>query len=230
MIEEDYPEKPSGFLLGKEFIIVLVIVFSGVSFTLGYFVGKNTAGPAVSSLHAAEGIAQQNRQDPPPGSPIQVPAQPGGTAPAVLPSEEISPDAAPAAALPKRVDGKDTGSVPQEQLKTVSQQKHPEPVASDMGSEKTAAKSGTEFRANEKTGLYTVQFGAFKSAEEAKQLKARFDKKGYKPFISVAKDRKGNKIYKVKTGEFSDRKDADVLALKLKKTEGLDTYVTTKSE
>jgi len=124
MIEEDYPEKPSGFLLGKEFIIVLVIVFSGVSFTLGYFVGKNAAGPAASSLHAAEGIAQQNRQDPPPVSPVQVPAQPGALhLPCSLPRKyplRLHPR------LPCRngVDGKDAGSVPQEQLKTVSQQKH----------------------------------------------------------------------------------------------------------
>jgi hypothetical protein len=46
----------------------------------------------------------------------------------------------------------------------------------------------------------------------------------------VVKDKNDNKIYKVKTGEFPDKKDADVLALKLKKTEGLHTFVTTKSE
>jgi len=230
MIEEDYPEKPSGFLFGKEFIIVLVIVFSGASFTLGYFVGKNTAGTAANSLQAAEGIVQQNRPDLPPAPPAQAQAQPTETAPAAVPSQGISPESAPAAAVPKQGDGKDTGAAPQEQLKAVVQQEHTQPGAAGTNTEKTAAKTSQETLTDEKTRLYTVQIGAFKSTEEAKQLKARFEKKGYKSFVSVLKDKKGNKIYKVKTGEFPDKKDADVLALKLKKTEGLHTYVTTKSE
>jgi len=226
MIEEDYPEKPSGFLFGKEFIIVLVIVFSGVSFTLGYFVGKNTAGTAANSLQAAEGIVQQNRPDLPPAPP----AQSTETAPAAVPSQGISPESAPAAAVPKQGDGKDTGAAPQEQLKAGVQQKHTQPGAAGTSTEKTAAKTAQESLTAEKTRLYTVQIGAFKSTEEAKQLKARFEKKGYTSFVSAVKDKNGNKIYKVKTGEFPDKKDADVLALKLKKTEGLHTYVTTKSE
>jgi hypothetical protein len=34
-------ERSSLQLLGKEFIIVVVVVFSALSFTLGYFVGKS---------------------------------------------------------------------------------------------------------------------------------------------------------------------------------------------
>lgn len=230
MNEEDYPEKPSGFLFGKEFIIVLVIVFSGMSFTLGYFVGKNTAGTAAHSLQAAEGIMQQNRPDLPSALPAQAQPQPTETAPAVVPSQGISPESAPATVPSKQANDENAGTASQEQLKAVVQQKHTPPVASGSGIEYTAAKTAPESRSEEKTRLYTVQIGAFKSTEEAKQLKTRFEKKGYKSFVSVVKDKKGNKIYKVKTGEFSDKKDADVLALKLKKTEGLHTYVTTKSE
>jgi cell division septation protein DedD len=228
MNEEDYPEKPSGFLFGKEFIIVLVIVFSGMSFTLGYFVGKNTAGTAANSLQAAEGIMQQNRPDLPSALPARAQPQPTETAPAVVPSQGISPESAPATVTSKQANDENAGTAPQEQLQAVVQQKHTPPVAS--GIENTAAKTAPESRSDEKNRLYAVQIGAFKSSEEAKQLKTRFEKKGYTSFVSVVKDKKGNKIYKVKTGEFSDKKDADVLALKLKKTEGLHTYVTTKSE
>jgi cell division septation protein DedD len=75
-----------------------------------------------------------------------------------------------------------------------------------------------------------VQIGAFSNASEARNLKTTFDKKGYTTYITVARDNKKRKVYKVKTGEFKERKDAAILALRLKKTEGLTTYVTAKSE
>jgi len=214
MNEEDYPEKPSGFLLGKEFIIVLVIIFSGISFTLGYFVGRNTVDIAPTAQLHAEVAAQQARQDAQPPLPAQPPLQqPENTAAADAATAQSGQQAsAPVAAE------KPAATAPQVQQKNA-----------DTG-DKSAARNTGDTRNSEKPRLFTVQIGAFKSIAEAKQLKMKFEKKGYKPFISPVKDKKGNKIYKVKTGEFADKKDAEVLALKLKKTEGLHTYVTTKSE
>jgi len=226
MSEEDYPEKPSGFLLGKEFLIVVVIVFSGLSFTLGYFVGKNSTDTlTMSPLQTAEGIAQQNRQEPLPA--LSVPSTEAARAGASLkPVRGTSGETAPVVAIPDKHDREDAVTVPHEQQTTAV----PPTVAGNAGTEKTASETGAGNLADEKTKLYTVQIGAFKSAEEAKQLKTTFEKKGYRPFITLVKDSKGHNIHKVKTGEFTDKNEAEVLALKLKKTEGLHTYVTIRSE
>ncbi len=230
MTEGEYPERPSGFLLGKEFIIVLVIVFSGLSFTLGYFVGKNTVDhETVSPLQAAEGTAQQNRQEPLPASPdLKTELAEAGSSPQAV--QEIATEAMPVSAAQDRRDKKNTVAVSHEQQKPVAQPKDEENAVSHSGVEKPfgAALSGTTTA--EKAKLYTVQIGAFNSASDANHLKTTFEKKGYKPFVSQVKDPKGRKMYKVKTGEFSDKKAAEVLALKLKKTEGLHSYVTTRSE
>jgi len=230
MSEEDYPEKPSGFLLGKEFIIVLVVVFSGLSFTLGYFVGKNSLDTAtMSPQQTAEGIAQLDRQEPMPALPVQ-PTETARDGASLQPVQGTSVEAAPVVAIPDKHDREDAVTVPQERQRTAVPPKNTKTVAENAGTEKTASETAAGNRADEKTKLYTVQIGAFKSAAEAKQLKTTFEKKGYKPFISLVKDSKGRNIHKVKTGEFTDKKDAEVLALKLKKTEGLHTYVTIRSE
>lgn len=230
MTEGEYPEQPSGFLLGKEFIIVLVIVFSGLSFTLGYFVGKNTVDyETVSPLQAAEGTAQQNRQEPLPAPPdLKAEIAEVGSSPQA--AQEIATEAMPVFATQDRRDNKNTVAVSHEQEKPAAQPKDEENAASHSGAEKTIATAHSGTAPAEKAKLYTVQIGAFKSASDANYLKTTFENKGYKPFISQVKDPKGRKIYKVKTGEFSDKKDAEVLALKLKKTEGLHSYVTTRSE
>ena len=117
-----------------------------------------------------------------------------------------------------------------EQKISAAQPKDEEKAVSHAGTEKTAVATVPETAADVKAKLYTVQIGAFKNAAEANLLKTTFEKKGYTSFISQGKDPKGHKIYKVKTGEFRDKKDADVLALKLKKTEGLHAYVTNRTE
>jgi len=230
MTEGEHPERPSGFLLGKEFIIVLVIVFSGLSFTLGYFVGKKTVDrETVSPLQAAEGTAQQKRQEPLPAPPdLKAEIAEAGSSPQAV--QEIAAEAVPVVAAQDRRDKKNTVAVSQEQQKPAAQSKDEEKAVSHAGVEKTSAAAFSETATDEKINLYTVQIGAFKSAADAGRLKTTFEKKGYKPFISQVKDPKGRKIYKVKTGEFRDKKDAEVLALKLKKTEGLQSYVTTRSE
>jgi cell division septation protein DedD len=71
---------------------------------------------------------------------------------------------------------------------------------------------------------------AFKSASEAKSFSKKHAKKGLKTYITTSKDKNKVKIYKVKTGEFRDRKAAEVMSLKLNKTEKLKSFVTLKSD
>jgi cell division septation protein DedD len=208
MNDDEFSEKPSGFMLGKEFIIVLVIIFSGLSFTLGYFVGKSGTK---KTEQAVESPAQFQQQ--------------------VLPASVQSPSAAPPLQQVVLPPTNETVSpVAPVTDKPVRQQKSAESQTAKPAPEKSAQKVEHASALESKSDIYTVQIGAFKNIAEAKQLKAKFDKKGHKSFISTGKNKKAEKIFKVKTGEFKEKKEAEVLALKLKKTEGLQTYVTMKTE
>jgi cell division septation protein DedD len=82
-------------------------------------------------------------------------------------------------------------------------------------------------RANEE--VYTVQLGALRKVSEAQKLRVKFEKKGYKTFLTITGNSKHEKIYKVRVGEFRGKKEAEILALKLRKTEGLKAFVTLKN-
>lgn len=78
--------------------------------------------------------------------------------------------------------------------------------------------------------IYTVQAGAFKNPKDAQILKRKLENKGYKAYIKKSTEGKNVKLFKVRTGEFSDREKAESAALKLKKSEGLKAFVTAKNE
>ena len=73
---------------------------------------------------------------------------------------------------------------------------------------------------------YTVQAGAFKSSHEAGILKDKLAKKGYTAYIMQSESKKHERLFKVMIGKFPTRKQAEVLSLKIKKSEGLQTFVT----
>lgn len=81
-------------------------------------------------------------------------------------------------------------------------------------------------RETPKTKKYTVQVGAFQNASDAERLKEKLDKKGYKTYINTSETKKHEKLYKVRTGEFKSRKEAEILSIKIRKTEGLQAFVT----
>jgi len=231
MNDDEFSEKPSGSMLGKEFIIVLVIFFSGLSFTLGYFVGKSgTPGPE-PALQAVEPSGQLQKQEllPVPASPAAALA-PEQTQ-AVLPTikEPVSPVAPVTERIIRQQTANETKTRPP-QIKEKEQQKSSEAEVAKSATGKSTQDIEPPATAETKSAIYTVQIGAFKNIAEAKQLKAKFDRKGYKSFISTGKNKKAEKVFKVKTGEFREKKEAELLALKLKKTEALQTYVTLKTE
>ncbi len=77
---------------------------------------------------------------------------------------------------------------------------------------------------------YTVQACAFKNVSDANILKERLDKKGYKTYITLSGTKNHKKLYKVRIGDFATRKEAEILSIKIKKSEGLNTFVTFKTE
>jgi cell division septation protein DedD len=214
----NFSGRPSGFLLGRELLIVVVIVFSSLSFSLGYFVGRSSERKPESTLQPAD-ISEGRQQDLKDTSILapQAPALPLNTGMTVQPQTKEPVISAAQAQAPRVLEQKETYA-PGEDL------------PKERTSEKSSRLAVAAVLPKKKDQGYTVQLGAFRNNAEAKQLKEKFDKKGYKTYISAVKGGKSTRIYKVKTGDFSEKKRAEILAMKLKKTEGLRAYVTTKAE
>lgn len=74
--------------------------------------------------------------------------------------------------------------------------------------------------------IFTVQVGAFSDLSHARFLKERLHKKRYAAYITSSTSIKEGKLYKVWIGKFSDREKAEILCKEIKKTEGLQAFVT----
>jgi len=219
---------------GRGVIIAITIVFSCLSFTLGFFVGKlgkitRPEAPAVATEPAApaQNGQPQQPQNPLPAEYLKTQPENAGTPvpPAQNPPRTAEPAVSPSAS-PREIPGPKPDTEPGQgparterdvvarQVKEVS---------------KTTVSEHKQDRAREKQDsdgpLYTVQVGAFKNKAEADKFRAKYSKKGYKIYIEGIKTNRNMKIYKLRTGEFREKKDAEVLAVKLKKTENLKTFV-----
>lgn len=69
-------------------------------------------------------------------------------------------------------------------------------------------------------GEYTVQVGALKNKKAADRLMKKLKKNGYNAIIRKGMSSEGT-LFKITAGEFSTKKEAEIFALKLKKTMGL---------
>lgn len=191
-------------LPGKEFIIAVVVIFSALSFTLGYFVGKS------GTDRKPENLSQ----------PAEITPAPQKQETETLPQPQ---------AMPVTDNTSQTEEIAKEHVQTqkkesfvVVEAKQPEP-AKNLQPAKEKTQKSTE-------PVYAVQLGAFKSSSEAETIRKRYEKKGLKTYITTSTNTKKENIYKVKSGEFRDRKKAEVMSLKLNKTGKLKTFVTLKSE
>jgi len=213
-------------LLGKEFIIVMVVAFSALSFTLGYFVGKNGIDRKPENLSQASEITPIPQKQEPETLPrpqnISVTENmlmTGETA-----KEHVQPQQNEA---PVGVEAKQT-------LPVKSPRPAREATQAETGSQRIPEENNQEPAAHESKKsaepVYTVQIGAFKNSSEAEAFRKNHASKELKTYITTSTNKKKEKIFKVKAGEFSDRKSAEVLALRLSKTGKLKTYVTLKNE
>jgi hypothetical protein len=73
--------------------------------------------------------------------------------------------------------------------------------------------------------LFTVQVGAFKNASYAESRMAWLKEKGYSAHMTLSGS-KGEKLYKVCIGRFTEREKAKTLSEKIRNSEGLQTFVT----
>jgi len=237
-----HKDRSSLQLLGKEFMIVVVVIFSALSFTLGYFVGKsNIDRKSESPSQTAEMVPIPQKQEtaalPQPQNiavaenkntsqaevtakePVQAqPKEPVAIVEANKPEPAKSAPAAKENPALKHAAQPATQQLPKEPIK--------EPVKKPEANDNSVSKGNRKLD----EPIYTVQMGAFKSASEARSFIKKHAKKGLKTYITTSTGKNKVKIYKVKSGEFSDRKSAEVMSLKLNKTGKIKTFVTLKSE
>jgi cell division septation protein DedD len=214
----DYRNRPALHIPGKEFLIVIVVVFSSLSFILGYFVGKSRRDlSAEPPVRTAETVVPQKSPD---TGNVQPPAEaPGG------------PDY-PVPAEPTGENAKGGGEAPAAVEKPVSDPLPPRAHSQEHAGNSAGVVKPSSSKANLQKGTisYTVQIGALSNEKDAEDLRARYEKKGYEAHVVPAKNKRSRTIYKVRIGEFNSRKSAELLSVKLRRTEGLNTFVTFKDE
>ncbi|MDA8082420.1 MAG: SPOR domain-containing protein [Nitrospiraceae bacterium] len=223
-------EQPSPMVAGKGVIIGITVFFSCLSLTLGFFIGRygapRPAVPAVPvDLQAPLASSPAPAQLPTPAEPPKPATVQEDTARAV---PENMPKSAQSASEPvKPVVEPATPAVPQAKEPAVSL---PAPAGqakrSPRAHETGPATDSLQPKQEKVITRFTVQIGAFRSKTEADRFKAKYSGKGYKIYIHTVKANRTMKIYKVRTGTFTDKREAELLALKLKKTDGLHAFVT----
>ncbi|MEW6584816.1 MAG: SPOR domain-containing protein [Nitrospirota bacterium] len=205
MRRPDGRDKSSIVFVGKGTIILALVVASSLTFLLGYFVGKSMNSPGVNRTQASSAF---------------VPSRPGA---AGAPEQKAEPEQSVRMTVqdPGQTQTTETAG-PQE--KAEKQGSKPKDVKRD-----TNEKHSTQERKADngiKTRKYTVQAGAFKNESDAQALKAELEKKGYKSNVTASQGKNRERLFKVIVGTFAVRKDAEILALKLKKSAGLKAFVT----
>lgn len=229
MKKSDLKEKASVFYIGKGVIILSLIVISSLSFILGFFVGKNMRYPVADQASVVTPLAGTSQKNVETEVKETLPQQPQ-QAQTVQPSEVQRPQEKPE--QQSMNDTQANTEIKKAQQSQESKQTKEREQTKENGKKVTTeeSKHSQETQKSAKKAKYTVQIGAFKNASEADSLKEKFSKKRYKAFIIVAKTKKHEKLYKVMIGEFGTRKEAELLSVKVKKAEGLRTFVTLKTD
>ncbi|HZV47810.1 MAG TPA: SPOR domain-containing protein [Thermodesulfovibrionales bacterium] len=243
MKQVDFKKHSSIFYIGKGLIIASIVLAASLGFLLGFFVGKQVqplTETQATGFVSPEGSQQSSQETQVKESLQQQPETPQ------LPATEKNnqspkdqqagePRATQSVQKPQgnlrntdvsssekhRDQPQPTRALETKQPKeTKPKQSSPEPKDTKVAQDKLKTQKTTLTR------KYTVQAGAFKNPEEADALKTKMSKKGYKSFVTTAKTKKQETLHKVMVGEFRNRKEAEVLSIKLKNSEGLRTFVT----
>lgn len=99
------------------------------------------------------------------------------------------------------------------------------PPAKKKPAEETAQVQVPRKRPLKETHQYTLQVGSFAERQSADRLVARLVRKGYSAYMMEARLQDQGVRYRVRVGSFSDKKRARVLAERLAKREGLQSFV-----
>jgi DedD protein len=228
MKQADLKEKSSVFFIGKGIIVIVLTGIASLSFLLGFFVGKinrpaeiNRPSPITDrgSAGYSNPVSTEQKTLPQQAAPLQ---QAGKMQ---APYDTGQRDAAKAIQTVS-----ETQAAPQPQQSNELQKSRVNSQGKNQGSNGSNAASETkkadETHMSNRTKKYTVQVGAFRNASDADALRAKLGKKGYKTFLIELKAKNIEPLYKVTVGSFSTRNEAELLAAKMKTSEGLKTFVT----
>jgi len=237
----DFKKHSSIFYIGKGLIIASIVIASSLGFLLGFFVGKQvqplteTQATGIVPLKESEQGSQvkESLQQQPETAQVPAPGknnQASKDQQAVEKPLVIQPVQKPQGNL-RNTDASSSEKHPDQPQPTraleTKQPKETKPKQSSPDPKDTkVAQDKLKTQKTTLTRKYTVQAGAFKNPDEADALKTKMSKKGYKSFVTTAKTIKRETLHKVMVGEFRTRKEAEVLSIKLKNSEGLRTFVT----
>src|SRR4030067_1413981 len=182
-------------LLGKEFIIVVVVIFSALSFTLGYFVGKSGIDrKSGNPSQAAEMIPIPQKQEtaalpqPQDASVDENTDTPQAEETANGPeARQKEPVVIVEAKKPEPVKAAQTAKgkpALQHLAQPATQQLPKESIKEPVKKSEAKNSSASEDSRKLDEPLYTVQMAAFKSASEAKSFSKKHSKKGLKTYIT----------------------------------------------
>ncbi|HMK50258.1 MAG TPA: SPOR domain-containing protein [Thermodesulfovibrionales bacterium] len=212
-------DKSSILYIGKGIIIAVVIITASVSFVLGFYVGKYfNPQPEQQAAAPRQGVVAQ------PSNVIAEPTDAPVKKDDPVSQDHVSDDK-------KRVADKETGPKPPDPVEI----QKPEPVRDsgklreDHSRQKPAETEDTGKGTRKRR--YTVQIEALKSSAAADALKEKLSKKGYKASVVSHTTKKHERLFKVFVGDFATKREAEVMSVKLKKSENLQhPFVTFRSE
>jgi cell division septation protein DedD len=232
----DFKKQSPVFYIGKGLIIASVVITTSLGFLLGFFVGKQVH-PLQENRSAGTVPLKEPAQTPqePETAQVAAPEQPGkNVQPSrdqqIAESRSENPTEKPPGNL--RDTGPSSADRQHEQPRSpvTPKTKQAQVANSAQGSPEKKNTDGTQDKIpppkTPSARKYTVQVGAFKNPEEADALRTSMSKKGYKVFVIPTKTKKQELLHKVMVGEYKTRKEAEVLSIKLKNSEGLRTFVT----
>ena len=206
----DMRHKQSVLFVGKGSIIISIILISSLSFTLGYFVGKKMNDGSEKHTVQLPFSEKPEYKESSPGNTLNG-SEPHDT----IPLSQPSPNSEPLQVTSNHQNQKVQKTAKKQQPARMKEQSH-----------KNGQEDTKKHMTSSESIKYTIQVGAFKNAADADKLKEHLNKKGYNVYISLSATKDHEKIHKVRVGEFSTRKQAEIVALKIKKSETLNTFVT----
>jgi len=242
----------AALLPGKMVLMLITVTSATAGFSLGYFVGrsvhpspepsmlKQSTGSDLASVPATTNPSSELKSEapsspmpqmhalPPEGTQASLPPSLGGATPLtadVRNEEKISPKSQKATMAEKKVI---PGAGEQSALPTGIS--NPDKgTRNTLDPQSTAKSRSTPYAGSSHSKVvYTVQAAAFKHQKDADALRQTLEDKGYKVSIKKEPNPKGVVLFKVRVGEFGQKKDASVFALKLKKTDGLNAFAVVK--
>lgn len=195
---------------GRLLAIIIIAIVAAGCFSLGFFVGKATVKNQSASdasqieIKNAEGIPSVKEQ-----MLIRPMVEESNAV-----SNAVTSKVEPAALPQKPVPTKHIEPLSQPTITERKPLKEETPKTPDIQKAKTGKES-----APDAGGTFSVQIGAFKKKDDAEALKKKMTEKGYNVYIVPGPQ------FKVRVGKYTSRREAEVMALKLNKTEGLNAYV-----